>query len=223
MGRKHKQAEEEEGGESAPLWMISFADMMSLLMAFFVMLSTFSDFGPAEEEKLRETVDTMLEPVMIGGMNADRPMMEIGPQATAAGQLEKGSETRTLDRMQGKALMAESQIPSYKARKVFVADSSKVFWGNGVVLSADGQLLVDTLAAFIKRFPGRIVISENGPGGDFELGLHRAINVVECLAATGTPRSRCNIGARGMLPKENEESTGGRLLEIVVLDESVYK
>ncbi len=30
----------EEAGEKAPLWMISFADMISLLMAFFVMLLT---------------------------------------------------------------------------------------------------------------------------------------------------------------------------------------
>ena len=30
----------EEKGEKAPLWIISFADMISLLMAFFVMLLT---------------------------------------------------------------------------------------------------------------------------------------------------------------------------------------
>jgi outer membrane protein OmpA-like peptidoglycan-associated protein len=33
----------EEKGESAPLWMISFADMISLLMAFFLMLLTMAN------------------------------------------------------------------------------------------------------------------------------------------------------------------------------------
>ena len=38
--KKEKAAPPEEKGETAPLWIISFADMISLLMAFFVMLLT---------------------------------------------------------------------------------------------------------------------------------------------------------------------------------------
>ena len=217
---KPKPKQEEESGEGAPLWIISFADMMSLLMAFFVMLSTFSSFGPGETQKLRKAVRATLAP-NFGGWYSFQPRTAIGPQAIAAGQEEKGSEKPTLEENQGKGLLREGKPEDFRTRRVFTIESKKVFWASGTNLSRNGRDFLDTLAAFATRMPGRIVIAENGPGADPELGSNRALRTLNYLAARGVSKDRCCIGAKGTLAGQNAGTE--RTLEIAILGESIYK
>lgn len=221
MAHKPKPPQEEEGGEGAPLWIISFADMMSLLMAFFVMLSTFSSFGPAEAMKLRKAMTAALSPNFYGGWYSFHPRPGTGPQAVAAGQHEKGSEKPTLEETQGHGLLAETKSEDFRTRKVFVIESKQVFWGTGVTLSREGRDFLDALAAFAAKVPGRIVIAENGSGADVDLAYNRALRALTYLASRGVSKDRCCIGTKGTLPPE----AGGteRTLEIAILDESTYK
>lgn len=222
MAHHPKPKQEEESGESAPLWMISFADMMSLLMAFFVMLSTFSSFGPAEALKLRKAMNAAMAPNYYGGWYSFQPRTAVGPQAIAAGQPERGSERPTLEETQGPGgMLSQSKPEDFRTRKVFTIESKKVFWGAGVTLSRDGKAFLDTLADYAAKMPGRIVIAENGPKADTEIAFNRALRTLTYLTSKGVSKDRCCIGARGTL---NLRDAGGEpVMEIAILDESLYK
>jgi len=248
MAHKPKpKVQEEESAEGAPLWIISFADMMSLLMAFFVMLSTFSSFGPAESAKLHKAVKAALMSDYFGGWLRSQPHGAMGPQSLAAGQLEKGSEKPTLEETHGGGLLAETEPLDFRTRKIFAVESKSIFWAAGTALSSSGHDFLDNLAAFLSSVPDRLIISEGGPprpkaadgtreasnanppAEDPELGLRRAIVVVKYLTRKGIPQDRFSIGMEGMRPDSDEPGraeqnrTGERTLEIVLLDESAYQ
>jgi flagellar motor protein MotB len=220
MADKRKQ-QEEESGEGAPLWIISFADMISLLMAFFVMLATFSGFGPGETAKLQRITKVALAPNYYGGWFKYSPRAAIGPQAIKPGQFEKGSEKPTFEEATSKGLLAETKPEAFRTRKIFLIESKKMFWAAGTTLSKDGHDFLNILASFVNKLRDRIVINENGPGDDSELGIFRAIVVVKYLTSKGISKNRFSIAAKGMLPEENFRPE--RMLEITLLDESTYK
>jgi outer membrane protein OmpA-like peptidoglycan-associated protein len=220
MAHKPKPKQEEEAGESAPLWMISFADMMSLLMAFFVMLSTFSSFGPSEAERLQKVASATLA-ANPGGWHKQRSKSAVGNQTLAAGQLGKGSEKPTLQETQGKGMMKETQAGDFRTRKVFLIESKTVFWGAGTTLSPGGRDFLDTLASFVAKMPDRIVISESGPGPDGDQGFLRAADALNYLTGKGIAKDRCSIAAKGMSPDRRFQTQ--RMFEIVLLSASVYQ
>jgi chemotaxis protein MotB len=215
---KHKPHQEEESGEGAPLWIISFADMMSLLMAFFVMLSTFSSFGPSEAEKLQKVAKATLA-AQPGGWQKQRSKTAVGSQTLAAGQFGKGSEKPTLQERQGTGMVKETPSGDFRTRKVFLIESKTVFWGTGTTLSPSGRDFLDTLASFVGKMPDRIVISENGPGENAEQGLVRAAGVLNYLTSKGLSKDRCSIAAKGMSPDRSFQAQ--RMLEIALLSASV--
>jgi hypothetical protein len=215
MAGKQKQQQEEESGEGAPLWIISFADMISLLMAFFVMLTTFSGFGPKESAKLRKVATAALAPNLYGGWYKNPPQGTMGRQMVATGQDEKGSEKPTLEEATGSGSLTETGT-DFRSHKVFLIESKKAFWASGTALSTDGRDFLNNFGLLVSRVPGRIAVSEVGPGNNPDIGILRAITVVEYLGSQGVPKSRCSIGTRATLPETNSRTE--RVLEIVLLD-----
>ena len=51
--------------------------------------------------------------------------------------------------------------------------------------------------------PGRIAVSEVGPGNNPDAGINRAIAVIEYLCSKGVAKNRCSIGTRATMPETN--------------------
>ena len=219
MAAEKQKPPEEESGDGAPLWIISFADMISLLMAFFVMLSTFSSFGPAESAKLTGVAKAALSANF--GWHSTRPRESMGKRAQTTSQTVEGSEKPTLEKQPNDKSIAPRESKDFRTHKVFLIESKKIFWSDGTTLSADGRKFLNTFASFAKKLPNRIVISENGPGNDAEIGIYRSIVIVKYLGRNGISKDQCNIAAKGTLPDENFKAE--RMLEITLLEESTYK
>ena len=208
--------QEEESGEGAPLWIISFADMVSLLMAFFVMLTTFSGFGPLESIKLRNVITATLAPDLYGGWLREPPLGKMGRQMIASGQREKGSEKPTLENLPGSGALLETNPKDFRSQKVFIIESEKAFLGRGTAMSAEGREFLDSMALLLSKISGRIAVSEVGPGDNPDTGINRAIAVVEYLCGQGIAKNRCSVGTRATTPDTNYKTA--RILEITLLE-----
>ena len=217
---KEKPQQEEESGEGAPLWIISFADMSSLLMAFFLLLTTFSSFGPKEEAQLHIAINATLAPfgdIFRRGLFNGNPKDATNIGVSVPANATQGSEKPTFDKSEG--YLKPSANSELKTQKVLTADSKDIFWGAGVSISADGKDFLNSVAQLVKRLNARIVISESGSASD-ELGLSRAIAASKYLIDTGISEASINIAVS---PLQKFDSEGSRQFQITILEEDMCK
>jgi chemotaxis protein MotB len=235
MGRPKKEAPAEEVA-GAPLWMVTFSDCMNLLLTFFVLLVTFSSFGPEKEEGIVNFGSAMRSafgtPLDAGGRQDHRSMVE-NRRVVNTEQPESGSERPTNSQSPGArngSLNEDLQAADYRKHKVFLIPSRKVFLGRGRALSSDGRYFLAVMAAFLREVPGSIVISENGPDDNLDLGLSRALLVQQHLISLeNLGQERLSIAAESIAPPEGADGGASayhrqeRMLEIVLLEGSVQQ
>ncbi len=215
MGRQITK--EEEAPASAPEWMVTFSDCITLLLCFFVLLLTFASMDVRKLEQL--------------GMafRAAFPSKEDQKDAILRTLVEndlsislEGTETRPPEEnVQINPPMTENEPLDFRNLRVFKATSREFFLGQGAAISEMGRKVLDAFAIFLKAQPGRMVISEHGAGVPDDLGLDRAMAVVDYLAKEkGVDRGKFSVSSSPMSPQTGRTD---RMLEITMLERSVYE
>ncbi len=223
MAREKKTEPEQLAG--APEWMVTFSDCMTLLLTFFVLLLSFSSFDDQSTMRNLKRILNQQPNIETKQENPKKAVTET-KLIKYTEQLDKGSEKPTLETGKKDNLKKETFPPKFNQRKIFLADSKKIFWGNGTLISKQGQKTLTNLAKLLNTQPGRVVISENGKNNKTKkLGLKRACAVVSYLTEKwGLDKKMFSVSAITNLTNLQENINGNtkRLLEITLLERNVY-
>jgi chemotaxis protein MotB len=232
--RRTTKPQEEEQPSGAPEWMVTFSDCMTLLLTFFVLLLSFSSFDVKVFRRLRVIyckAFNNIAPVVGSDSDALLPL----PRIKYTDELDKGSEKPTSQDGLTDGLMKETRLADLQAGMAFIIPSKRLFWGRGAILSSEGRHIMDTMGAFLRGVPSRIVINESGPKNDPSggyAGLPRAWSLMQYLTTEqNIDGTRFSLSAADALSqagqhRANTEPAPGRseperTVEIVLLEWSM--
>ncbi|GBE35326.1 motility protein B [bacterium BMS3Bbin06] len=194
-------AEEKSGSDSsAPAWMATFADMMSLLLTFFVLLLSFATMDVV---KFRDAMGSIQEalgflPTGTGVFQqSSSPAVFEKPLATsttAKSVMNDVIEGELKEIVSGYGLQKDVDVEKSK-RGVILRVKGKIFFNAGEAkLKRDSYPILEKIVGILKRFPRKVSIeghTDNIPvsGGryasNWELSTERAISALRFFKERG--------------------------------------
>lgn len=214
----------------APAWMATFADMMSLLLTFFILLLSFSTVN---EEKFHEAMTSMEGgfrpfPAMSGwvGMDPSDPGTVGTPANQAARELRRMLQVRALEKS------VTIEFDALGGLKINLPENV-LFEPGAITLKNSALPLIDEMALILSDLPDSYfevhghtdtqpVAATPQYRDNYDLSYHRAHSVTEQMAVGGgLPVAQFEIHANGasrpIATNDTEEGrTANRRVEIYV-------
>jgi chemotaxis protein MotB len=188
---------------SAPIWLVSFADLIGVLLAFFVLIFSMSHLDPQRLEQMAGHVDLGREPIP-GATGATAAVEQNAPQA----EVELGEDLGYLgallrEQVNREKLLAATIVRRQGARIVLSLPADLLFEPNGAHPTRDGDRALFALVGILRNLPNRIEVEGHADphapdqtafASNWELSLSRALTVAELLERSGY---RLPVVARG--------------------------
>ncbi|MEF2229532.1 MAG: flagellar motor protein MotB [Pseudodesulfovibrio sp.] len=202
---RRKPPEEPAGEEGLPAWMATFADMVTLLLCFFVLLLSFAE---QSEEKYRDALGSIKGAFGVKEIRAiseDMALFNTTSEATKemASQISHDERLLLGVIMRIKSLMEESDdteimegagVTADRDGVVFSASSSAMFEPNTAVLKPRAHEILDTVITVLKDYKLSLVVrghTDNRPTAtrkfpsNWELSAARAAVALDYILQKG--------------------------------------
>jgi len=168
----------QESGQDE-LWLISYADLLTLLIGFFVLLIAVSPVKLSRFERLAASISGQKPP----------PLVELREK---------------VDRMISESRLEDRVITREDADGLGIEFKDALLFDSGsALIRADGASAISQVAKLVGGLPDRAVIIEGHTDdvpistpqfkSNWELSAQRAINVLDALEASGVKRDRMSI------------------------------
>lgn len=207
MARKKREHHEEH--ENLERWLVSYADFITLLFAFFVVMYAMSSVNEGKYKTLSETLSLAfnehaapVSPPLSGGALADKTPQppEISPPDPALAHLQETLIKRL------KPLIEKHLVRvSMNKRGVIVDINASVLFPSGeAILTAEARPIILAVTQALQDLPNQILAegyTDDQPINtlvyptNWELSAGRAIAVVRMMQAAGVNPAR--LGATG--------------------------
>ncbi len=228
----------------APEWMVTYSDMVTLLLCFFAALFNVSEVDEVQLQQMISSLNNI-------GMGAN----EGGATLTAGRNADLGNTIMSLPSMEKGRSMSTAKkkatslfAPEVKSNKVRVSSderglvislASDAFFGpasaqinieetRDILLRLGGLLSSDEVAGRKFRIEGHtdaVAVDPTGPWqSNWELSSARAINVLHYLADIGVDEKRFQVaGFADTVPIASNDTAEGRAynrrVDVIILDE----
>ena len=195
------------------LWLVTFADLMVQLMAFFALLYSFS---VADQTKLQQALTSIQKALGVEGQVGSGEGILPGSRGmdpARADDLEK--QLSAVQANEGRDAGVRLRFVSFRGALIFEEGSAALTPGSDVLLTRLSELAL--------RYPGFTLVCEghaapgerSRAGGDtLDLSAQRALAAQRYLGAIGLPPAQITSEARGDSQPDGEVGTPeGRALQ----------
>jgi len=211
----YEDSGDDEGGGG---WLVTWADMMSVLLTFFIVLQAFSTLS---EKKFYEAMSSI--------QRAFQMPLPIKSPGSATYEMPRTADEIMVQLEQEQ--LSGISVEDFGDRIVLTVESGLLFGLGRADLTPSGRELMDRVAEALKKAKGPIRVEGHtcdlpvGAGSDFEdnwqLSTGRALSVLHELALRGIPPERMAAVGHGefhpIAPNDTEENRRkNRRVEFVI-------
>ena len=220
----------EECKPGAPEWMVTFADLMSLLLTFFVLLLSFAETEIVKFEQatgsLKEAFGTKSDLALLNEKSGEDLLPPLNPQNRTSDGQGSGPATPAEIEARLKEVLEETGFAEQGTAKVtkhgvvLQLEGDLLFGSGGSALNPKARPVLEQIANHMKNgdetidvvgHTDNIPIATSAFPSNWELSAARAGQAVRYMVEQGVPADRLRaIGQADTVPIASNETGAGR-------------